>query len=168
MVRRSNITRYKHYRGKPNAYEQAWNTTRNREYLAKCQYYLNSNTATTRVTQLAEALKKGQQTLKDYTHTFTERQKEELDTLQYIAMFTLVTSFKLFNTPNQQAVFKKLGYTPPTSRTIRTTQLDAVYESTKERVIKVINTVLDIRLVVNESDNIKKERIKNTLVIVKG
>ena len=74
----------------------------------------------------------------------------------------------MFESLEQKAFFKALGYTPPVRQTLASTVLDRYYDKVKDEVIRVLNSSSTLGLVVDESSNISGNRIENVSVICKG
>jgi hypothetical protein len=120
-----------------------------------------------------DAQQLGQQTVPDFFKVFSNAQKQELNSLFAMAVYTSGASFSFFETPEWVAFFKRLGYTPPSRQTLsdthqKDTLLDKAYSRTKASVQSHLDAAPYIGIVCDESNNVTKERIENTSVVVNG
>ena len=97
---------------------------------------------------------------------FFSTQDKSAEELFAIAVLTSTATFSQFESPEWEAFWKKMKFSPPKRNTLRDTWLPRIYGQLKQMVEAVADSSSYIQIVQDGSSNIAKERIENISFIV--
>ena len=140
--------------------DRAWNTTN------FCEKHLKKYTKYQELLALEERRKPkaSAKSMGDFFKPVNSTTNE----LFAMAIYTSTANFSMFETPQWQAFFDRIGFTPSNRNQLSGELLTSVYESIKEQVLQVASNADHIQLVCDGSANISKVRIENVSFLVKG